>query len=82
MIVTLNIFQAMKKEFHIFVSSFLYDVFEKALDRTGFFLMAVCHFQVRYQSRKRLADQRPRVRGQFVKQAVQDQGGWEGAGDR
>ncbi|CAN6176774.1 unnamed protein product [Urochloa humidicola] len=38
--------------------------------------------KVRYQSRKRLADQRPRVRGQFVKQAVQDQGGREGAGDR
>ncbi|OEL26258.1 Two-component response regulator-like PRR37, partial [Dichanthelium oligosanthes] len=50
--------------------------------QTGFFLMAVCHFQVWYQSRKRLADQRPRVRGQFVKQAVQDQGGREGAGDR
>lgn len=26
--------------------------------------------QVRYQSRKRLAEQRPRVRGQFVRQAV------------
>ncbi|PWZ15723.1 Two-component response regulator-like PRR37 [Zea mays] len=53
---------------------------ERALDRrTGFFLMAVCHFQVRYQSRKRLADQRPRVRGQFVKQAVQNQ---EGDGER
>lgn len=38
--------------------------------------------KVRYQSRKRLADQRPRVRGQFVKQAMQDQGGWDGAGDR
>ncbi|XP_008670693.1 two-component response regulator-like PRR37 isoform X2 [Zea mays] len=31
--------------------------------------------KVRYQSRKRLADQRPRVRGQFVKQAVQNQDG-------
>uniref|UniRef100_A0A804QKD7 Two-component response regulator-like APRR3 n=1 Tax=Zea mays TaxID=4577 RepID=A0A804QKD7_MAIZE len=35
--------------------------------------------KVRYQSRKRLADQRPRVRGQFVKQAVQNQ---EGDGER
>lgn len=67
----------------LFFSLFVYDdVFKKASDRTGFFLMAVCHFQVRYHSRKRLADQRPRVRGQFVKQAVQDQGGRDGAGDR
>lgn len=28
-------------------------------------------FQVRYQSRKKLAEQRPRVRGQFVRQSVQ-----------
>jgi pseudo-response regulator 7 len=28
--------------------------------------------QVRYQSRKKLAEQRPRVRGQFVRQTVQD----------
>ncbi|KAA8534314.1 hypothetical protein F0562_031859 [Nyssa sinensis] len=28
--------------------------------------------KVRYQSRKRLAEQRPRVRGQFVRQAVQE----------
>jgi len=28
--------------------------------------------KVRYQSRKRLAEQRPRVRGQFVRQAVYD----------
>ncbi|EFJ14475.1 hypothetical protein SELMODRAFT_120328 [Selaginella moellendorffii] len=28
--------------------------------------------KVRYQSRKRLAEQRPRVRGQFVSQAVFD----------
>lgn len=28
--------------------------------------------QVRYQSRKRLAEQRPRVRGQFVRQPVYD----------
>ncbi|GJN41119.1 hypothetical protein PR202_gn00449 [Eleusine coracana subsp. coracana] len=33
--------------------------------------------KVRYQSRQKLAEQRPRVRGQFVKQAVQDQGGRE-----
>nr|UYT09191.1 PRR37 [Oryza sativa] len=42
--------------------------------------------KVRYQSRKRLAEQRPRVRGQFVRQAVQDQqqqgGGREAAADR
>ncbi|WVZ50053.1 hypothetical protein U9M48_001348 [Paspalum notatum var. saurae] len=38
--------------------------------------------KVRYQSRKRLAEQRPRVRGQFVKQAVHDQGGREGDGGR
>jgi pseudo-response regulator 7 len=41
---------------------------------------------VRYQSRKRPAEQRPRVRGQFVRQAVQDQqqqgGGREAAADR
>ncbi|CAD5162987.1 unnamed protein product [Musa acuminata subsp. malaccensis] len=29
--------------------------------------------KVRYQSRKRLAEQRPRVRGQFVRQSVQEQ---------
>lgn len=29
-------------------------------------------FQVRYQSRKRLAEQRPRVRGQFVRQTIQE----------
>nr|GME12905.1 two-component response regulator-like PRR37 isoform X1 [Ipomoea batatas] len=29
----------------------------------------VSHFQVRYQSRKRLAEQRPRIRGQFVSQS-------------
>ncbi|KAK8570344.1 hypothetical protein V6N13_003031 [Hibiscus sabdariffa] len=28
--------------------------------------------KVRYQSRKRLAEQRPRVRGQFVRQAQND----------
>lgn len=28
--------------------------------------------QVRYQSRKRLAEQRPRVKGQFVRQAQTD----------
>jgi pseudo-response regulator 7 len=28
--------------------------------------------QVRYQSRKKLAEQRPRVRGQFVRQTAQD----------
>ncbi|TVU37083.1 hypothetical protein EJB05_10374 [Eragrostis curvula] len=38
--------------------------------------------KVRYPSRKDLADQRPRVRGQFVKQAVQDRGGREGGTDR
>jgi len=27
---------------------------------------------VRYQSRKRLAEQRPRVRGQFVRQSAHD----------
>lgn len=32
----------------------------------------VFSFQVRYQSRKRLAEQRPRVRGQFVRQAAYD----------
>ena len=37
-------------------------------DRSGWFVW----FQVRYQSRKRLAEQRPRVRGQFVRQAVYD----------
>jgi hypothetical protein len=30
------------------------------------------YFQVRYQSRKRLAEQRPRVRGQFVRQSGQE----------
>ncbi|URE30828.1 Two-component response regulator-like PRR73 [Musa troglodytarum] len=29
--------------------------------------------KVRYQSRKRLAEQRPRVRGQFIRQSVQEQ---------
>ncbi|KAL6896804.1 hypothetical protein ACP4OV_007376 [Aristida adscensionis] len=38
--------------------------------------------EVRYHTRKTLAEQRPRVRGQFVKQAVQDQGVREGAADR
>lgn len=38
--------------------------------------------KVRYQSRKRLAEQRPRVRGQFVRQAVKEQGGREVAADR
>ncbi|XP_038988978.1 two-component response regulator-like PRR37 isoform X2 [Phoenix dactylifera] len=33
--------------------------------------------KVRYQSRKRLAEQRPRVRGQFVRQSVQEQRGQE-----
>lgn len=28
--------------------------------------------KVRYQSRKKLAEQRPRVRGQFVRQTAQD----------
>ncbi len=28
------------------------------------------HLQVRYQSRKKLAEQRPRIRGQFVRQAA------------
>uniref|UniRef100_A0A5B7AGV0 Putative response regulator isoform 3 n=1 Tax=Davidia involucrata TaxID=16924 RepID=A0A5B7AGV0_DAVIN len=31
--------------------------------------------KVRYQSRKRLAEQRPRIRGQFVRQAVQENKG-------
>ncbi|XP_018673787.2 two-component response regulator-like PRR73 isoform X2 [Musa acuminata AAA Group] len=31
--------------------------------------------KVRYQSRKKLADQRPRVRGQFVRQSVHEQNG-------
>lgn len=42
-----------------------------ALDR--YLLMALsAYFQVRYQSRKRLAEQRPRVRGQFVRQSEQE----------
>ncbi|XP_010920961.1 two-component response regulator-like PRR37 isoform X2 [Elaeis guineensis] len=33
--------------------------------------------KVRYQSRKRLAEQRPRVHGQFVRQSFEEQGGQE-----
>jgi len=37
--------------------------------------------KVRYQSRKRLAEQRPRVRGQFVRQSGQeDQAGQDSEG--
>ncbi|KAK1320217.1 Two-component response regulator-like PRR73 [Acorus calamus] len=36
--------------------------------------------KVRYQSRKRLAEQRPRVRGQFVRQNVYDQESHDGDG--
>jgi hypothetical protein len=32
----------------------------------------VAYLQVRYHSRKRLAEQRPRVRGQFVRQSGQE----------
>lgn len=38
-----------------------------------YLLMALAaYLQVRYQSRKRLAEQRPRIRGQFVRQSGQE----------
>lgn len=53
--------------------SFLTAVPVYGLYWTGIFLMALsAYFQVRYQSRKRLAEQRPRVRGQFVRQSGQE----------
>jgi hypothetical protein len=52
---------------------------EYCLHWTAIFLMAMpAYYQVRYESRKKTADQRPRVRGQFVRQTGQgDQAGQE-----
>ena len=45
----------------------IFSYVSKKVDRIIFPYRA---FQVRYQSRKRLAEQRPRVRGQFVRQVM------------
>jgi hypothetical protein len=52
---------------------------EYCLHWSVIFLMAMpAYYQVRYESRKKTADQRPRVHGQFVRQTGQgDQAGQE-----